>query len=385
MAARDPEESHRAATPLELLFDLCVVVAVAQSAAGLHHGLSHGHGTAVLGFAMVFFAVWWAWMNFTWFASAYDPDDVPYRLLVLVQIAGVLVIAAGVPRGLERQDFDVVTLGYAIMRVGLIALWLRAAAADPARRSTGLRYAAGIALCQAGWLAVLLLPPAQRLPAFPVLVVAELLVPIFAERAAATRWHPHHIAERYGLLTLIVLGESVLAATLAIQAAVDAGGLDAELVGVIVGSLVTVFSMWWIYFDDDTAGAHLGRTGSASFAWGYGHFVLFAAAAATGAGIAVMVDHVSGQAHLPGWQAGAALAVPVALYVLAVWLIHIRPRCPSRWVARAYPVAACAIGAAALTPAPPIAIGLILAGLAAATTAGGAGHAAAAKRGRTSA
>ena len=45
---------------------------------------------------MVFFAIWWAWMNFTWFASAYDNDDVPYRLLTFVQIAGVLILAAGV-------------------------------------------------------------------------------------------------------------------------------------------------------------------------------------------------------------------------------------------------------------------------------------------------
>ena len=46
-------------------------------------------------------------------------------------------------------------------------------------------------------------------------------MPVWAERAGATPWHPHHIAERYGLFTLIVLGESVLAATLAIQAALE--------------------------------------------------------------------------------------------------------------------------------------------------------------------
>ena len=101
MTARDPHEPHRASTPLELLFDLCFVVAVAQASGRLHHGIVEGHaGRAVLGYVVVFFAIWWAWMNFTWFASAYDTDDVPYRLLVLVQIAGVLVLAAGVARGL---------------------------------------------------------------------------------------------------------------------------------------------------------------------------------------------------------------------------------------------------------------------------------------------
>src|SRR3954463_3173650 len=82
---------HRGATPLELLFDLTFVVAVAQVAAELAHGIADDKvADSLLGFVMVFFAIWWAWMNFTWFASAYDTDDVPYRLLTLVQMAGVL-------------------------------------------------------------------------------------------------------------------------------------------------------------------------------------------------------------------------------------------------------------------------------------------------------
>jgi low temperature requirement protein LtrA len=67
---RDPDEEHRAATPLELFFDLVFVVAVAQAAAHLHHGLEEGFGGAFLNYLLVFFAVWWGWMNVTWFASA---------------------------------------------------------------------------------------------------------------------------------------------------------------------------------------------------------------------------------------------------------------------------------------------------------------------------
>ena len=82
LTGRDATEPHRAATPLELLFDLSFVVAVAAAAAELHHGIAEDHvGVSVLRYLMVFFAIWWAWMNFTWFASAYDTDDVPYRLL----------------------------------------------------------------------------------------------------------------------------------------------------------------------------------------------------------------------------------------------------------------------------------------------------------------
>jgi hypothetical protein len=159
MVARDREETHRAATPLELLFDLVFVVAVAQAASALHHALAEDRiGAGLTGYAMVFFAIWWAWMNFTWFASAYDTDDVPYRLAVFVQMSGALVLAAGVPKALEHRDFAVATLGYVIMRAAAVPQWLRAARADPPRRSACLRFAAGITLVQAGWVARLALP-----------------------------------------------------------------------------------------------------------------------------------------------------------------------------------------------------------------------------------
>ena len=77
MAGRDPEEPYRSSTPLELLFDLCFVVAVAQAAGALHHDLVEARSATASWLSFVFFAIWWPWMNFTWFASAYDTDDVP--------------------------------------------------------------------------------------------------------------------------------------------------------------------------------------------------------------------------------------------------------------------------------------------------------------------
>src|SRR5262245_46321601 len=104
MRSRLPEEEHRAATPLELFFDLVFVVAVAQAASRLHHGIAEAHiAESIISYMMVFFTIWWAWMNFTWFASAYDTDDVPYRLAVFVQITGALILAAGVPRAFDEH------------------------------------------------------------------------------------------------------------------------------------------------------------------------------------------------------------------------------------------------------------------------------------------
>ncbi|MBE1588331.1 low temperature requirement protein A [Nonomuraea angiospora] len=335
MAGRDPAEPHRVATPLELLSDLCFVVAVAQASASLHHSLSEGHaGTGVLGYAMVFFAIWWAWMNFTWFASAYDTDDASYRLLTFVQMAGVLLLAAGTPRAFQDRDFELVTLGYVIMRVALVLLWLRAAHGHAEGRRSALRYAFGVAVVQVGWIARLALPEQLGLTAFLVLVLAELAVPVWAERFWSTSWHPHHIAERYGLFTIIVLGESILAATIAIQTGLDRRLDVVPLLLVACSGMVIVFAMWWLYFSRT---AHLFLTSSkAAFSWGYGHYLIFSSAAAIGAGLAVSVDFDTHEAHIGPFGAGAVVAVPVAVFLASLWLVHVRPHRPGTLVDGTY-------------------------------------------------
>jgi low temperature requirement protein LtrA len=328
MAARDAAESHRVATPLELLFDLCFVVAVAQVSTQWHHALVEGDVVRGLaGYLTVFFGIFWAWLNFTWFASAYDTDDVIYRLTTFVQIAGVLILAAGVPRAFGTSNFGVIVAGYVVMRVALAGQWLRVAFSDPPRRTTGLRFAGGIVVVQAGWITLwaLHLSFAAWLTGFAVLVVAEMIVPIWAERAEPTTWHPHHIAERYGLFTIIVLGETILSATVAIQVGFDLGGRLTDLVVVAASGLVIVFSMWWLYFDRPAA-YRLSNTSMFAFAWGYGHYVVFASAAAVGAGLAVNVDVVKHLAHISRRSASWAVAIPVALFLGALWLLLVRPR-----------------------------------------------------------
>jgi low temperature requirement protein LtrA len=360
MVARSPDEEHRHVTVLELFFDLCFVVAVAEAAAGLHHAVAEDHlGEGVVAYAIVFFTIWWAWMNFTWFASAYDTDDIPYRLTTLVQIAGALILAAGVPRAMDGRDFGVIAAGYVVMRLALVTQWLRAAHSDLPHRRSSLRFAAGITAVQLGWVARLTLPDGWGMVGFAVLALAELAVPVWAERAAPTTWHPHHIAERYGLFTLIVLGESVLAATLAIQSALDADAALADLATTAAGGLLTVFAMWWLYFAKDAP--RLLTSLRAAFIWGYGHYLIWGSAAAVGAGLAVNVDHAVHQAHVGERVAGAAFTLPVALYVLTVWALNLQPHHAGRWLTALAPTATVAVLAATLTPEPVLLTGLLMA------------------------
>jgi len=367
MGPRDPTEAHRVSSPLELLFDLCFVVAIAQAGTSLHHALAEGHARDAIGaYPFVFFAVWWAWMNFTWFASAYDNDDIVYRLLVLVQIAGGLILAAGVPRAFDDRDFAVTAVGFVVMRVGLVSLWLRAAVNHLEGRGCAIRYAIGVTTCQIGWVSLLLLPESIRLYGWLVLVPLELSVPIWAERHGSTPWHPGHIAERYGLFTIIVLGESILAASLAIQSALDGGQSIADLASIAGGGLLIVFSMWWIYFDLPTdrlvGGARDAFTERprSAFVWGYGHLVVFASAAAVGAGLATAVDQASDHATLSDRGAALAVTIPVSVYLLSVWLLHIRYKAPGFSRRGAVPLGIVVILGASLLPDSVLITGIVM-------------------------
>lgn len=324
MTARAVDEPHRASTQLELLFDLTFVVAVAAVVVQLGHAIAEGHAAEAVGpFLQVFFAVWWAWMNFTWFASSYDTDDVPYRLLTLLQMAGVLVLATGVPSAFTGGDYRAITLGYLVMRVALAAQWLRAAREDPEGRGTALRYAVGISVVEVLWLLRQLVAELGVLggstPAlvFLALVGAELAVPRWAERCRSTTWHPHHIAERYALFTIILLGESVLAVSTGIADALGSG-LHWSLVVVAGSGLVLLFALWWLYELEPTADGLSTRRGR-SFLWGYGHYGVFAALAALGAGLEVAVRQVGTHEAL---GTGYAVAVPAAAFLVLLWATH---------------------------------------------------------------
>ncbi|MGH1561202.1 low temperature requirement protein A [Mumia sp. DW29H23] len=364
LSARDPGEQHRAATPLELLTDLCFVVAVAQAATQLHHATTEGDlSQGLLRYAMVFFAIWWTWLNFAWFASAYDDDGVAYRLLTILQILGSLVLAAGIPR-MYDGDFVLIVVGYVIMRIGLVIQWLRAAAGDPEHRRTCLRYAVGITVVQLLWVVYLVTPREVAVPEFALLVVCELAVPVWAERPNQTRWHAHHIAERYGLFFIIVLGETILSVTLAIQQSVDEHDVQRGLVYVVVGGILIVFSVWWLYFARDSADSlERARGTGAEYVWGFGHYAVFASAAAIGAALAARVDYWERElvhGHVVESRPSATLlCVAVAVLLAAFWVVKVRPEDRSVAAAVRWGVAVVAVLLLVPTSAPEIGVGLV--------------------------
>ncbi|MBT8166794.1 low temperature requirement protein A [Phaeobacter gallaeciensis] len=321
---RDRAEEHRAATPLELMFDLASVIAIAAAAAGLHHAVAHSHfAEGVMGFFFSFFMIWLAWMNYTWSASAFDNGSRWFQIMSMVIMFGSLVLAAGTPAVFAGEALYLALVGFVIMRLGLVALWLSAAFGNVDHRSMSLRYAAGIGMMQIYWILIILLLPAASTAitwAFLIGFAGELAIPAFAERDIRTPWHRHHIVERYGLMNIIVLGECFLAVVMAINSDGDWPSLQMLQIGILAA--VITFLMWALYFNGDE---HLGRDElSHVMMWAYGHFAVFGAVAAAGAGFAVMIDYADNHADLSETAASLSVAIPVAIYVLSVWVVRDR-------------------------------------------------------------
>lgn len=349
LTSRNPDNPHRAATPLELFFDLVFVVAIASAASGLHHAIADDHiveGT--VRYAFIFAAIWWPWMNHTWFSSAFDNDDALHRLCTFAIMVGVLVLTAGVSDMFDNLDMRLGLMGYLIMRLALTVMWLRVFRDDADMRPTALRYVIGLLICQSGWALVIIFaegPLLLWLAAF--LWVAEFSVPVFAETKTQTPWNTHHIIERFGLLTIIVLGESVLALSVAANTIAEPSAGGAGLWATLVGGLAILFAMWWIYFCEQQ-GTRL-NTVFRVFLWGYSHYFIYAAVAAVGAGLAVVVDHQTGHSSINTHTAQAAVAIPAAAYLLFLWMIHQRDKFSSLMTI-IYPLAAITVLASIAAP-----------------------------------
>ena len=173
---------------------------------------------------------------------------------------------------------------------------------------------------QVGWLFFHFSPLHFTVYLFILLAIAELSVPVFAEAASRTPWHAHHIAERYSLLTIIVLGESIVGCSIAITDALTNQRFSTELIFLMVGGLMMMFTMWWSYFDTSIAERLNSR--KMAFTWGYGHFFVFISIAAIGAGLAAAVDVVSHEALISSEKESYFVAISLVIYTTSLYLLH---------------------------------------------------------------
>lgn len=321
MNGRDPEETNRVVTPLELFSDLCFVVAVAAIGRALHHDVVEGHAIGLAEYAVLFFALWWAWVCYSLFASAYDTGDVIFRLTTFAVMSAVLVFAAGVPMATgDEHDYRLVTFAYVAMRLALVPLWIRVSREHDEGRVTAQRYAVAVSGVQALWLAWLLVPNgAVQLLLLAVLVATELAVPWFAEGERQIPFHPDHIADRHHLFAIICLGEVVFATARALSGTLTESGFSGNLLLVAVSSLLLVFGMWWLYFKRDMADT-LREQHSIPFE--YAHYFVYASIAGVGVSLSIIVDQIRHEDEVSPRTTVLLLGMAMLVYLFALASVH---------------------------------------------------------------
>jgi len=235
-------KSERRVTWLELFFDLIYVVTIAQVA----KTMEHGHDWAAFAKAgIVFIAVWWAWVGQTFYLARFDSDDLVHKLVTMIQMFAVAAMAIAIPHAIETTSSTFV-IAYCCVRGLLVLEYLRAAWYIPHARPLALWYAGGFALAIVVWLTSLAFPPEPRIYIWIAALLVDYGTPLSAGRITL-RFPPNvtHLPERFGLFTLIVIGETVASVVLGLES----GGLSATAIVCASLGWIIAFSLWWCYFD----------------------------------------------------------------------------------------------------------------------------------------
>ncbi len=305
----------RHATWLELFFDLVFVVAVSRLGVLLHddHSLA-----GVLTAAGLFVPVWWTWISFSYYADLFDDDSPLDRLAQLAAMLGAAAIAVTLTGGVG-EDANLFAGTFAALFLLLAGLYALSARAEPRARDLARWFTAGSLAGASLWALSLLVPaPGKYLVwAAAVVVNAAISGPVAYARARAVPQQVSHMPERFGLFTIVVLGEAVLAVVNGLAAT----SWNPAAVATVVAGFVVAASVWWVYFDqfDDAAidrARRGGRTAQVrSFAYGYGHLVVYAAIVGFGVAVELSAEAAAeGEAAVP--LLGAALAVLIGGFVI---------------------------------------------------------------------
>ena len=351
-------DSSRKVTWLELFFDLIFVAAVAQVAEPLREHYAIG---GVIRFATLFALIWWAWTGYTIFATMFDADDGVQRLLTLLQMFVVAAMAANADDDLDSRSSAGFAAAYAVLRLVLVAQYCRARHLPDARPLT-TRYIVGHGTAALIWLASALTPAPFRYVLWALAFAIDLGTPWLAlPHTVKVPPDPAHLPERFGLFTLILLGEGIVAVMHGMKSQNDWTAVAAS--SAFLG-MALLFLVWWWYFDVAAAASERlvrSRVDALRFhVWSYAHFPLYVGLVVTGVGVQRIVTAAA------RWSVGgdeamlmtsAAAVMMVAMAAITATMSHGRGRLRGAAPALASSVLAVALGmGAAISPVAPLAI-----------------------------
>lgn len=257
-----------------------------------------------------------AWVIFTFYADRYDADDVIHRLLILSGMLSIIFLAANVPSAFKGGSLGF-TLSYVVVRSIVLTLYIRATRHVPVAWANLKLYLTSYIPSTCLWIISIVTPIPIRYILWGVAMVVELLSPILGSRLLArTPVHPSHLPERFGLLTLIVLGEAI------VSVATGTSSTHWNLIPTLaaVGGFAIAACLWWLYFNflensvviDNLRSVHI---------YNYGHLPIIMGLTL----VAVGIQNTIQQAHLSVLSTGTRLTLcgGVALYMVSIGIIWI--------------------------------------------------------------
>jgi low temperature requirement protein LtrA len=277
---------ERHVTWLENFYDLVVAIIVFQLSRDLDHDVSvYGF----LSFVVLFIPVIWSWIGVTFYSTRFETDDLAHRLLMLLQIAAAAFMAVSVPDGLGKNSVWF-ALSYAVIRAILVIEYLRTRRHVPAARQLTTRYSIGFSIAAGIWFVSVFLPSPIRFVLWIIGLAVDIGTPLLFARQLSVQFapHTHHLPERFGSFTIIVLGISILGVVDGIAAH---NWTAYSMVSAGLG-LGIAFSLWWVYFDtvdgSEIRALRENKQIRIYITWLYIHFPLIIGFTALG----VSIEHV---------------------------------------------------------------------------------------------
>lgn len=280
------QEDKRSATWLELFYDLAFVVAVAVLSERLLGDIRLVGMASYFGY---FALLWWLWASHTYYADRYDTDDFLYRILAAAQMVTVVVLAAALSG--ETQSTTAFAVGYAFARILLLLMYTRAYRHVPETRDLIRGYLIGFGSAAVVWAAAIFVSENLRFALWAVALAVDLATPwVMRREQAKVPLDISHLPERFGLFTILVLGESIAA----VVAGVTHAGWTPAPVVALVAAIGVATAFWWMYFDNARGGivrrdASVRRTWRPT-GWIYTHLPLAAALAALAVAMERAID-----------------------------------------------------------------------------------------------
>lgn len=270
------QEGKRTATWLELFYDLAFVVAVAVLSARLLGDITW---PGMASYFAYFALLWWLWASHTFYADRYDTDDLVYRLLASGQMVAVVIIAASLQG--ESRSTLAFAVGYALARALLVIMYFRAYRHVPETRELVKGYVTGFGLAMVVWAAAIFVPESARFTLWAVALAIDLATPwVMRREQARVPLDVSHLPERFGLFTILVLGESIAAIVTGLTH-VSWSPMSTFATAMAIGIAT---GLWWLYFDN-ARGKVVRRVATVQRTWRptgwiYTHLPLAAALAA---------------------------------------------------------------------------------------------------------